>query len=500
MVLKKTPNLPTGKGSVDMKKKVLFLCGSPRGKKSASLTTARYLAQFLDYDYEFVNVARARLSTDPTEAEPAFLEVAAKMQSSDAVIWVFGAWVMFVSVKMQYLLNKLFTQEGFDFKGKIAAAVLTSVRLRDDRTLERMRFVSEQLGFGYLGDVSAVGNPFFGYIDDVTATEDTCRVLARRINRALRDGYVPAHHFPSMDHKYLSPVHRGPGFSVNGPAALKDGNKTILIITGNRLVEDPVIAAIVEAIHHYSRNEVEVVVLQDRSVGPCVGCYLCDFREAGICVVKDEYETIKQRMHEVDGLVYVGTCASGVVDPYLKAFLERTWGISHRPTLKEKYGFVVVSGGGPLEPDAARYLQGILAGYGTCCITALTQSAAEPSTFADTLWRTVEDLDRAMDEQWQMTERFSIRAKNRVFRDLVAESGMVLKADYKFYQENDLFDVPSPSGKNALWRLLFKHEGLKERLITMGMGRKAKDREKRLATYLQNGGRLGKGQEILDSR
>jgi hypothetical protein len=105
-----------------------------------------------------------------------------------------------------------------------------------------------------------------------------------------------------------------------------------------------------------------------------------------------------------------------------------------------------------------------------------------------------------MDEQWQMTERFSIRAKNRVFRDLVAESGMVLKADYKFYQENDLFDVPSPSGKNALWRLLFKHEGLKERLITMGMGRKAKDREKRLATYLQNGGRLGKGQEILDSR
>ena len=201
-------------------------------------------------------------------------------------------------------------------------------------------------------------------------------------------------------------------------------------------------------------------------------------------------------MHEVDGLVYVGTCASGVVDPYLKAFLERTWGISHRPTLKDKYGFVVATGGGPLEPDATRYLQGVLTGYGTRCLTALTQSAATPHNFAATLRRTVEDLDQAIDEQWQIAERFSVRAKNRVFRDLVAESGMILHADYKFYKENDRFDVPSPGGKNALLRLLFRHEGLKDRLIAIGTGRTAATREKRLATYLQNGQRLGLGKEI----
>ncbi len=479
-----------------MTKKVLFLCGSPRGKKSASLTTARYMAQFLDYDYEFVNVARARLSTNPTEAEPAFLEIVAKMQTADAVVWTFGAWVLSVSVKMQYLLDKLFTQGGFDFKGKIAAAVLTSVRLRDDATLERMHFVSEQLGFGYLGDVSAVGNPFFGYIDDVETTEGSCRVLAGRINRALTDGYAPAPLHSPVEHKFLSPAHRGAAFAVNGPAALKNGEKTILAITGNRLVEDPASEAIIKAIRRYSRNQVEVFTLQDREVGPCVGCYLCDFREEGICVVKDEYEIIKQRMHEVDGLVYVGTCASGVVEPYLKAFLERTWGISHRPTLTDKYGFVVVSGGGPLEPDAAHYLQGVLSGYGVCCITALTQSAATPQKFAATLRRVIEDLDRAMDEQWQMEERFSVRAKSRLFRDLVAESGMVLQADYKFYQENDLFGVPSPGGKNALMRLLFKNETLKERVMAMGTARTAEAREKRLAAYLQNGHRLGIGKEI----
>ncbi|MGB3715736.1 MAG: hypothetical protein WA996_15005, partial [Candidatus Promineifilaceae bacterium] len=186
----------------------------------------------------------------------------------------------------------------------------------------------------------------------------------------------------------------------------------------------------------------------------------------------------------------------GVVDPYLKAFLERTWGISHRPTLKDKYGFVVVTGGGSLEPDTTRYLQGVLSGYGTRCIAALTQSAAGTQDFVATLRRTVEDLDRALDEQWLLAERFSVRAKSRVFRDLVAQSGMVLQADYKFYKENDLFDVPSPGGLNMLMRLLFKNERLKERLMSMGMTRTAEAREKRLSDYLQNGGRLGNGKEI----
>jgi putative NADPH-quinone reductase len=112
-------------------KAILFLHGSPRGKRSASLRTARYLAQFLDHDYESVDVASARLSTDPGEAEPTFLKIVEKMRAADAVIWTFGAWVLYMPVQMQYLLDKLFTQ-GYDFTDKIAAAVMTSVRVHDD--------------------------------------------------------------------------------------------------------------------------------------------------------------------------------------------------------------------------------------------------------------------------------------------------------------------------------------------------------------------------------
>jgi len=478
-----------------MSGKIIFLYGSPRRKKSASLYTARYLAQFLDNDFEFVDVVGAKLSTDSTEAEPTFLKIVEKMQAADAVIWTFGAWCLFMPVQMQYLLDKLFTQ-GYEFKGKISAAVMTSRHIYDDFILNRVQFVSEQLGFGYVGDVSAIGNPLFGYVDEEEMTECSCRVLAGQLNRALKSGYVPARRYIPVEHKYLSPTYRGQGFPVDGSSAPKTGNKTILVITGNRLAEDPANASVAESIHRYSKNSVEILELQDRNVGPCIGCYLCDFRVEGLCVIKDEYEAIKQRLHQVDGIIYIGTCASGMVDPHLKAFLERCWGIYHRPSLKGKYGFVVATGGGPLEADTSLRLQIVMNWTGTRCIAALTQSAADDQSFAATLGRTIEDLDLALEEKWKIADRFGSRGSTWALRDLAATDGMMLRADYKFHKKHKRFDYPSPGGVNAFMRLLFKSKTLEQKLIPLRQMQLTNSRMRRLEEYLHRGGQLGMGKEI----
>ena len=478
-----------------MGRKIIFLCGSPRRKKSASLCTARYLAQFLDNDFEFVDVVGTKLSTDPTEAEPAFLKIVEKIQSADAVIWTFGAWCLFMPVQMQYLLDKLFTQ-ALGFKDKISAAVMTSRHIYDDFILNRVQFVSEQLGFGYIGDVSAIGNPLFGYVDEEEMTESSCRVLAGQLNRALKSGYVPVRQYVPVEHKYLSPTYRGQGFSVDGSSEPKTGNKTILVITGNRLAEDKANASIVESVQSYSKNSVEILELQDRNVGPCIGCYVCDFRVEGFCVIKDEYEAIKRRLHQFDGIIYIGTCASGMVDPHLKAFLERCWGIYHRPSLKGKYGFVVATGGGPLEVDTALRLQIVMNWTGTRCIAALTQSATDGQSFAATLRRTVEDLDLAIEEKWQIADRFGSRGSTWALRDLAATNGMMLRADYKFHKEHKMFDYPPLGGVNAFMRLLFKSKTLEQKLIPLKQMQLTKSRKKRLEEYLHRGGKLGLGKEI----
>jgi multimeric flavodoxin WrbA len=434
------------------------------------------------------------LSPNPGEAEPAFLKIVEKMKGANAIIWTFGAWVLFVPVQMQYLFDKLFAQQGYDFTGKIAASVMTSARVHDDYILDRVRFVSEQLGFGYIGDVSAEGNPFFGYIDE-EETEDSCRVLAGRINRALEAGYVPAKESAYLDRAYLSPLSRGKGFEVNGPKAEKDGGKTILVITGNRISEDPAGASIVESIRRYSRNKVELMELEEHKVGPCIGCYLCDFRVEGICVVKDEYEATKRRMHEVDGIVYIGSCASGMVDSHLKAFLDRSWGIAHRPSLKGKYGFAIATGGGPLGKDAAWYLGAVLDKTGTKCIAALTDGDSNDPNFANTVRQTVEDLDRALEEKWHIANRFA----TWTFRDLIAKNGMILRADYDFHQKNKMFDYGSTGGSAAIMRILFKSKKVERKLVAFRTNRIAKEREKRLANFLKTG-TLGNGRNVTENR
>jgi multimeric flavodoxin WrbA len=420
------------------------------------------------------------------------------MKGADAIIWTFGAWVLFVPVQMQYLFDKLFAQQGYDFTGRIAASVMTSVRVHDDYILGRVRFVSEQLGFGYIGDVSAVGNPFFGY-DDEEETEDSCRVLAAIINRALEYGYVPAKESAPLDRAYLSPLSRGKRFAVNGPEAEKKGNKTILVITGNRISEDPAGASTVESIRRHSRNKVELMELQDQKVGPCVGCYLCDFRVEGICVLKDEYEAIKRRMREVDGIVYIGCCSSGMVDCHLKAFLDRSWGMLHRPSLQGRYGFAVAIGGGPLGKNAAWYLGFVLDKTGTKCIAALTDGDSNDPNFADTVRQTVEDLDRAMEEKWQIADRFTTRCVAWTFRDLAAKDGMMLRADYDFHQKNKLFDYPSTGGSAAIVRTLFKSKKMENRLVASRGNKIAKEREERLGELLEAGA-LGKGRNITENK
>ena len=137
----------------------------------------------------------------------------------------------------------------------------------------------------------------------------------------------------------------------------------------------------------------------------------------------------------------------------------------------------MATGGGPLEVEAARHLQGVLNGHGARCIAALTSSAARTSGSAATLRRTVEDLDRALDEEWQIADRFSTRAKNRLFRDLVAENGIVLRADYRFFRKHKMFDVPSPGGLNAILWWLSHGENLRRKMIAMAASRVAGARE-----------------------
>ncbi len=477
--------------------RVLFLCGSPRRNKSVSTLTARYLAKFLDHDHAFLDLARAKLSSDPGCADPGFERVVEAMQAADAVIWTFGAWSWFVPTALHRLFDKLFTQGPPSLAGKLSAAVLCSGGVGDDFALERVRFVSEQLGFAHLGEVSAIASPFMGYIDDQALTEHACRVLAGRIDRALDEDYRPARVHPAVDPRLLSSAHPGPGFDLDpAPPVEPTGEGTIVAVASKRLDDDPAARDVVASLRRFSANPVEVVELEALKLRPCAGCYLCGTRLEGVCVLKDDYADLRERLDRAAGLVYLANGATGLIDPVFKTFLDRSWDLAHRPRWHAKHGLVVVTGGGALDVEGVRILDNILSKTGTRVVAALAQSESPPSAFAATVRHAVQDLDRAMDEGWRHPDRFRVRASGWAFRDLAAAYGMVMKADYAYHRDRGLFDAPSPGGTNTLMRLAFSNEGLAKSMLTKARAQHDKARADRLQRHLEEGGRLGEGNEV----
>jgi multimeric flavodoxin WrbA len=481
-----------------MSKRIAIALGSPRRAKSISRMAALYFARFLDFDYEVVDLARLKLPASPDEPCAPGLDAALeKLRASDAVVWAFGGWTWFVPHPIHRLFERLFATDGPSFEGKLAAAVMTSGGVGDDTMLARLRFACEQLGFGYLGDVSGVASPIVGYEGDTAeAFEASCRVLAGQLNRALEKGFVPSKAHDPVERRFLSPLCRGHAFPVDGPSARKTGKRTIMVVTGNRLSDDASATGLVESLRRYSVNSVEVVELADRTVRPCSGCFLCAFREAGVCVIKDDFDAIYRRLHEVDGIVYAGTSSCGLVDARIKVFLDRCWGIAHRPSLGGKHGMTFASGGGPLDLGSASYLHAILTKTGTRCLPAISQGSADATSFAATVRQAVEDLDRAMEEGWPNLERHDARAQRWAFRDVAAARGMVLKADYTFHRRNRMFDAPSPGGGNAILRWMFTSDALQKKMLKKVVSEGEQAREKRLADYLARGGTLGKGKDL----
>ena len=136
---------------------------------------------------------------------------------------------------------------------------------------------------------------------------------------------------------------------------------------------------------------------------------------------------------------------------------------------------------------------------GTKCIASLTDGNTNDPNFANTVRQTVEDLDRAMEEKWQIADRFTTRGITWTFRDLVAKSGMILRADYAFHKKNKMFDYLSTGGSAAIMRILFKSKKIEKKLLAYEESRIAKEREKRLENFLKTG-ILGKGKNITENK
>jgi multimeric flavodoxin WrbA len=104
--------------------------------------------------------------------------------------------------------------------------------------------------------------------------------------------------------------------------------------------------------------DTETIYLPGDTVLPCNACDLC--HKKGRCPQKDEFESIKEKIMEADGLILASPNYIFSVSAQMKTFMDRCSGIVHCLGFEGKYGASVVTSGGGDEEPIAEYMNHFL--------------------------------------------------------------------------------------------------------------------------------------------
>lgn len=168
-------------------------------------------------------------------------------------------------------------------------------------------------------------------------------------------------------------------------------------------------AALLELVMEGARGagaETETVVLPGGTVGPCKACDVC--HKQGACPQKDDFESIKAKIYEADGLALASPNYIFHVSAQLKAFMDRCCGVIHCMSFRGKYGASVVTSGGGGEEPIADYMSRFLVTTGITPAGAVgaTMGGIQGADFPDDIKNDAMNLGKKLVESCESKASF----------------------------------------------------------------------------------------------
>lgn len=219
--------------------------------------------------------------------------------------------------------------------------------------------------------------------------------------------------------------------AVNGSPHAGAGNTAMLI----GMLEESLAAEgiVVETIH-----------LSDREIEYCTGCGHC--MEKGKCWIVDDHAGIIDRLLAADGIILGSPVYFFHVTAQMKAFIDRSLALGHKPRGTWKPGIAVSASAGLGETQVAEYLSAMLRPYGAFAVGQLTALATSPGEFlgkeavearardlARDLARAIREKRRYPATEWDLRYYQFMGALVRENRD------SMMKDDYRHWEALGLY-------------------------------------------------------------
>lgn len=220
--------------------------------------------------------------------------------------------------------------------------------------------------------------------------------------------------------------------ALNGSPHAGAGNTALLI----EMLREPLAA---EGI------ALETIHLCGSEIEYCIGCAHC--LEKGRCWISDGHAAVAGRLLEADGIILASPVYFYHVTAQMKAFIDRSLALGHKPRGSWKPGLAVSVSAGMGETQVADYLAMMLRPYGAFPVGRLTALAAAPGEFLgkDAVEARAADLGRELARAIREKRRYPATEWDlryyQFMGNLVRENrGSIMRDDYAHWERLGLYE------------------------------------------------------------
>ncbi|HHY77672.1 MAG TPA: flavodoxin family protein [Clostridiales bacterium] len=72
-----------------------------------------------------------------------------------------------------------------------------------------------------------------------------------------------------------------------------------------------------------------MVILYDESIHHCTGCFGCWIKTPGVCVIRDKYGDMGERLSKCEEVIIISRCCYGGYSPFVKNIFDRSISYLH---------------------------------------------------------------------------------------------------------------------------------------------------------------------------
>jgi len=406
---------------------VLVINGSPKGKYSVTLQSCLFLEKrFPDINFEYIYPA---YSIEAFEKRFSFVKDA--IERAELIIFSYPVYTFLVPAQLHKFIEMV-KERGIDFSGKYVTQITTSKHFYD---VTAHKFIEENcndLGMKYIKGLSQDQEELL----EQKGQEDLIMFFRYVLHCIDNDVY-------EVNYKKAEAPNLVMATAVeNKPKKTK---KRIALVY-DLAKGDALLASMLNRFILRVPYDLELVNLHDFNfINGCISCLNC--AENGECLFNDGFsEMLRDQIQTCDAVVLGFTLRDHSMGSIFKTYDDRQFCNGHRSvTMGKPFGYLV--SGALSNEDNLRTVIEARAEVGGNFLAGIATNEFNPDEEIDNM---VDRLLFALEHSYSQPVNFYGVGGKKIFRDLVWLMQGFMKADHKFFMENDLYDFPQNDKKTMV--------------------------------------------------